>query len=47
MGCTIDAPPAQRACLRAEHQLHWIVLHRSSGIVELKAPHGWLADSVS
>jgi hypothetical protein len=35
--------PDDQLTYALEHQEHWKVLHRSSGIVELQAPPGWTA----
>jgi hypothetical protein len=40
-GCSYAVLRPTGLAYALEHQLHWVVLHRSPDIVELKAPAGW------
>jgi hypothetical protein len=45
-GCTIAVLRPTALAYALEHQLHWTVLHRSEGIVELEAPADWTTSTV-
>jgi hypothetical protein len=41
-GCTVAVLRPTALADALEHQEHWVVVHRSSSVVELRAPAGWI-----